>query len=193
MRPAQAEDLEAMLDTLVPAFADDPLWGGWAFPQPAKAARLRRALFRFWLEEALPLGALRVTEGCEAVAGWFAPAGTKGTVAEEQALTAWATAELGGDAAGLLAACALLEEAHPQERPHCYLSLLGVRHRGRGLGARLLRASLAEIDGAGLPTYLESTSTKNLPLYEGLGFRRIGSVALPDGGPRVDQLWREPM
>jgi ribosomal protein S18 acetylase RimI-like enzyme len=200
MRPAQADDLDAMLDTLVPAFArdplwGDPLWGGWAFPAPADAERLRRALFRLWLEDALSFGGLRVTANCEAVAAWFAPAGTKGTAAEEESVTAWATAELGRDATGLLTACASLEAAHPQDRPHCYLSLLGVhaRHRGRGLGLGLLRESLAEIDAAGLPAYLESTATKNLPLYEGLGFRRIGAVVLPDGGPRVDQLWREPL
>jgi len=200
MRPARTDDLDAMLDTLVPAFAQDPLWGdppggGWAFPHPAEAARLRRAIFRLWLEDALTYGGLRVTANCEAVAAWFAPEGTEGSAEEEETVAAWATAELGDRAAGLLTACAMLEQAHPQDRPHCYLSLLGVHadHRGRGLGLGLLRESLAEIDAAGLPSYLESTSAKNLPLYEGLGFRRIGVVVLPDGGPRVDQLWREPL
>lgn len=193
MRPARAEDLDAMLDTLVPAFAEDPLWGGWAFPRAYQAERLRRAIFRVWLEDALTYGGMRVTANCEAVAAWFAPAGTKSSEGEEELVTAWATAEMGDHAAGLLTACAMLEEAHPQGRSHCYLSLLGVhaRHRGRGLGLALLRASLAEIDAAGLPAYLESTKPKNLPAYEGLGFRRIGAVLLPDGGPRVDQLWRE--
>lgn len=188
-----------MLDTLVPAFAADPLWGnppagGWAFPAPADAVRLRRAIFRIWLEDALIYGGMRVTPNCEAVAAWFAPTGTVSSEGEEEMVTAWATAELGSQARALLTACAMLEAAHPQDRAHCYLALLGVHadHRGKGLGLALLRESLAEIDASGLPTYLESTSAKNLPLYEGLGFKRIGVVALPDGGPPVDQLWREP-
>ena len=192
MRPAGAADLEAMLDTLVPAFAGDPVWGTYAFPRVEHADRQRRGLFRLWLQWALPHGALRVTPGCEAVAGWYAPTGAQGSAEEERQLRAFAEAELGMEAPAVLGICERLETAHPLSEPHYYLSLLGVAaaHRGRGLGLALLRASLSEIDAAGRPAYLESTNPRNLPLYEGLGFRRIGRIALPRGGAIVDQMWR---
>ena len=31
------QDVEAMLETLVLAFANDPVWGGWAFPDRNQA------------------------------------------------------------------------------------------------------------------------------------------------------------
>jgi hypothetical protein len=36
-------DYDAMLDTLVLAFANDPVWGGWAFPDHDHAIEQRRA------------------------------------------------------------------------------------------------------------------------------------------------------
>ena len=38
-----------LLDTLTDAFASDPLWGGWAFPNRDVVKRKRRALFGLWL------------------------------------------------------------------------------------------------------------------------------------------------
>jgi GNAT superfamily N-acetyltransferase len=193
-RQATDHDLQSMLDTLVPAFANDPVWGDWAFPDRSRATVQRRAIFDFWLQGALPYRAIRVTERCEAVAAWYAPEGTATSESEQLELVARARALLGSHAEVFLRGCELLETAHPQNRPHYYLSLLGTHddHRGNGLGMSLLRENLAMLDAAGMPAYLESTNPKNLTRYERLGFRRIGALDFPVTGPRVDLMWREP-
>jgi hypothetical protein len=183
-----------MLDTLVPAFADDPVWGNWAFPDRSRATVQRRALFGLWLQGALRYRAIRVTQSCEAVAAWYPPEGTGNSESDQLELVASARALLGSHAEVFLKGCELLEAAHPQSRPHYYLSLIGAHgdHRGKGLGMGLLRESLVMLDAAGMPAYLESTNPKNLSRYQRLGFRQIDALDLPGAGPRVDLLWREP-
>ena len=41
-RLATDQDLEAMVETMTLAFADDPVWGGWAFPDRRRASGQRR-------------------------------------------------------------------------------------------------------------------------------------------------------
>lgn len=86
------------------------------------------------------------------------------------------------------------EEAHPRERPHYYLSLLGTHpeQRGRGLGMSLLAANLELIDEQGMPAYLESSNAVNDRRYEALGFERVGAFCTPDGAVTASTMWREP-
>jgi ribosomal protein S18 acetylase RimI-like enzyme len=193
-REAVEGDVGEILDTLVAAFDDDPVWGGWGFPDRSRAREQRRAMFDLWLRGALPFRSVRVTPDCGAVAVWYAPAGTRSSDDDQRELTSRAHARLGSHAEVFLAGCALLEAAHPQHEPHFYLSLIGTRgsHRGRGLGMDLLREKLAALDAAGMPAYLESTNPANRARYENLGFGRIGEVELPGGGPLVELMWRAP-
>lgn len=193
-RQGTHQDIDAILDTLVVAFADDPVWGGWAFPERERAAEQRRAFFELWLKGSLRYQTVHVTPGCEAVALWYPPGEFENTEQDERDLIATARAVLGARADLFLDACELIETRHPGHTPHYYLSMLGThaRHRGRGLGMALLRDNLARIDALGMPAYLESTNPKNDPRYERLGFARIGGYHLPAGGPLVTQMWREP-
>ena len=193
-RPATADDLDAMTETLTLAFAGDPVWGRWGFPDRRRSSEQRSALFRLWNESVLRCGAARVTGGCEAVAAWYPPGATANAAEDQKRLVAFAGEQLGDHASTFLKGCAMIESSHPQGRPHYYLSLLGTHdvHRGRGLGMALLRESLALIDAQKMPAYLESTNPRNTPRYEGLGFATIGSYALPGGGPTIGMMWREP-
>jgi hypothetical protein len=51
---------------------------------------------------------------------------------------------------------------------------------------------LAAGDRAGLPAYLETSSTTNVAVYERLGFAVERDVAMPDGGPHCWVMRREP-
>jgi len=88
----------------------------------------------------------------------------------------------------------MFDQAHPQGTPHFYLTLLGTRaeHKGHGYGLGLLAANLRQIDEAGMPAYLEATNRANVPLYMRHGFEVLSSFTLPDGGPEVFTMWREP-
>lgn len=83
---------------------------------------------------------------------------------------------------------------HPKAPPHEYLFFLGVRPeaQGMGLGSRLLRARLAELDRAGRPAFLETSTDRNLPLYQGHGFEIIHEYRPGADGPLTWAMWREP-
>lgn len=193
-RLATEQDLGAIIDTLTVAFEDDPVWGGWAFPDRRRAGALRRTFFRLWMTSALRHRWVRVTQGCEAVAAWYPPGEAENTVENERQLVALAGELLGDHAGVFLKGGELFDTTHPRDRPHYYLSFLGTRadHRGKGLGMALLRDNLALIDAQRMPAYLESSNPGNLPRYERLGFTKVGEFILPSGGPKVDTLWREP-
>lgn len=194
-RVATDEDLESMLNTLVPAFAEDPVWGDWAFPDRSRSTQQRRALFRLWLEGALQFRSVRVTTHCEAVAVWYPTEGTRSSPQEQRDLDTLARALLHEHADVFLQGNKMLEEAHPQDEPHYYLCLIGsdTRYRGQGIGMALLRDNLAIVDAEGLPTYLESTNPRNTLRYESLGFVKLGALRFPGNGPVVERMWRAPV
>ncbi|ADD41173.1 GNAT family N-acetyltransferase [Stackebrandtia nassauensis] len=88
----------------------------------------------------------------------------------------------------------LIAEHHP-DKPHLYLSSMGVvpDHRGKGVGSALLRHRLAAADAAGQAAYLEASTPSSRDLYARHGFvQREPDIALPDDGPRLHPMWREP-
>ena len=89
-----------------------------------------------------------------------------------------------------------LEEAfaahHPAE-PLYYCQFLstvpasGPRDR---IGLPAGHAAAADADE--LPAYHEATSPRNRVLYERHGYVSLGELVLPDGGPTVWRMWRDP-
>jgi GNAT superfamily N-acetyltransferase len=90
------------------------------------------------------------------------------------------------------AALQALNERHPTD-PHFYLAVLGTHptRQGHGLGQAAVAPVLRDCDETGLGAYLESSSIRNVPFYERLGFEVTGEVALPDG-PVMHLMWRDP-
>ena len=181
-RPATESDLEDVTATLTAAFAGDPLWR-WAFGDLADL----EVLWRLLIGSALRYPWLRMLDGAAAAALWIPPGGTELTHDEEARLETM----LADDVLELLDR---FEQAHPRERPHYYLSLLGTRpdRRGEGLGMGLLAGCLALFDAEGVPTYLESSNPANDERYEAIGYRKIGSFTTPDDAHTVATMWREP-
>jgi GNAT superfamily N-acetyltransferase len=190
-RLALAADFDAALTTLVAAFEADPVWGSWAFPDPAAASQQRRALFALWLRDAMAHGTVHVSGECEAVALWYPPGATADSEDHHRELQAVA-AGLGSHGPVFLEGCARFAASYPPGR-YWYLALLAVHagQRGRGLGMSLLHACLHAPAFAQLPAYLESTNPRNLHRYQRLGFARLGALTLP-AGPTVERLWRDP-
>ena len=184
-RPATEADLADVTATLTAAFAGDPLWR-WAFPDLADLERL----WRFMIASALRYPWVRVLDGVTAATLWIPPGGTELTEEEEAELPAL----LGDRAADVLALLDRFEAAHPRDRPHYYLSLLGIDpdHRGKGLGMGLLAENLALMDAEGIPSYLESSNPANDARYEAIGYVQVGEFTTPDGAHTVATMWREP-
>lgn len=208
VRQAVPEDLDEMARILTSAFLEDPVWGP-AFPDRASRPQVARRYWRFMVGEALRFSTSRVLSGASgeenesaergaqaplrAVSVWYPPGEDEISAEAHPAYDALVADLLGAEAAAALDEAGTRFAAARPERPHAYLTLLGVapEARGGGHGMALLRAALAEYDLAGIPTYLESSNPVNDARYEKLGYRVHARVELADG-TRVRTYWREP-
>ena len=70
-----------------------------------------------------------------------------------------------------------LDARHPQQ-PHWYLGILGVdsERQRRGIGGRLLREWLAQVDADGGAAYLETDRRENVAFYARAGFEVVGEL-----------------
>ena len=129
-----------------------------------------------------------------ATAVWIPPEGTEFSDEVTAAIEPTLAELFGEECSRVTSAFEMFDQAHPQGTPHFYLTLLGTRaeHKGHGYGLGLLAANLRQIDEAGMPAYLEATNRANVPLYMRHGFEVLSSFTLPDGGPEVFTMWREP-
>lgn len=188
MRPARSRDQRRLLATLTSAFIGDPPVR-WLYPDPADYLEHFPAFANAFGGGALTQGTAWQIQDYAGCALWLPP----DTGPDEQALIALLEKSIPAarrdEAFALLAA---LGAAHPTE-PHWYLPLIGVdvTCQGRGLGATLLRATLAVCDRDGLPAYLEATSPRNIPLYERFGFQRREPLCVGTCPP-ITPMWREP-
>jgi ribosomal protein S18 acetylase RimI-like enzyme len=193
VRRATADDLDAIAETLARAFYHDPVWG-WAFADPDRRLVEQRAVWRFELEAALDYSWIWMTAGCASVALWIPPGKPELRPEDEERFEPFLRELCGPHADRVLASFERFDDAHPGDRPHYYLSLLATDpdHAGKGVGMGLLADCLGRIDAEGACTYLESTNPANHRRYERLGFRHCGEFEMPEGGPSVAQMWRDP-
>ena len=181
-----------VVEILVDAFYADPLWG-WAFPDDARRREQHRAVWGMAVEGALRYPWVRLADGSTAAAVWIPPGGTEMPDADAERFPELLVELLGPDAPRALGAFEVLEEHHPHDEPHFYLSLLGTAsaHRGHGYGLALLADCLREIDAHAMPAYLESSNPANVALYERHGFAPREVLTIPGGGPEIVTMWRE--
>lgn len=192
VRLAETSDAAAVGRVLAGAFSDDPVFT-WLFPEPDERTPKLDAFFAFLATETLvPLGATYLAGG-DACAAWTPPDPEPWS---DEVGARFATTVLPVCSSDDLARMQVLDEtmsaAHPRDS-HWYLGVIGTMPpaRGRGLGSRLLTHTLARVDAAALPAYLEATSERNAALYARFGFVRTGEIAVPDG-PTLIAMWREP-
>jgi GNAT superfamily N-acetyltransferase len=192
-RVASSQDSADVVEILVSAFYDDPAWS-WAFPDSSKRAEQHRRWWGLFVDGAIRFPWVWLTEGHTATSVWIPPNETEFSQEQEAAIEPLLVEMLGSGAPRVLQAVEMFDRAHPRGVPHYYLSLLATakEHRGHAYGLRLLAGNLRQIDDAGLPSYLEATNPVNVPLYMRYGFEVLGSFTVPDGGPEVFTMWRDP-
>jgi ribosomal protein S18 acetylase RimI-like enzyme len=191
-RPATADDVDVVTQTLTLAFRRDPVWGV-ALAMPDGSTAHHTAFWRLYVEGSLRYSTVFMTDDASAISVWIPPGGTELSDAGEAEVEQLVKSTL--DARRASAMFELWERFganHPADEPHAYLSLLATHpdHQGRGLGQRLLASDLARLDAAGVPAYLESTNPANDHRYERAGFRRVGRFrAILDDAP-ISTMWR---
>jgi GNAT superfamily N-acetyltransferase len=196
LRPATSADVRKLAVVMARAFYDDPPLI-WLLPNPAtRLSRVTRVFAAVIGIESLRYGGVDIAcDGEEILGGavWLPPGHWHPGFREQiQAApyhaaalaTAWGRAAQYGRA---------LEDAHPKE-PHWYLKVIGVdpSWQGRGVASLLLRSRLDRCDQDSQSAYLEASKPDGVSIYEHFGFRRVGTIGMPEGGPVLTAMWREP-
>jgi ribosomal protein S18 acetylase RimI-like enzyme len=193
VRRATAADVDGMAAQLAKTFWDDPVTSHIFKGERRRDAGLRAYFATQMRADYLPFGGCYTTDGYAGSAIW-APAGKPLLTGLTAVLTmlpvlpyVWHRMPT------TLRILNLVESMHPHE-PHWYLATLGtaVELQGKGVGGALMRPVLAHCDAAGLPCYLESSKERNVPFYRRHGFEVVREVHLPDNGPPIWTMWRDP-
>ncbi len=195
VRRAGEADIETVSWILAAAFDDDPVFN-WFIRQDERHGEAVEKLLRGGVELAVrEHGECYLLEDERGAAVWQPPGYERPPATPEQRERLVAgicnTPEGRRRFAQFVE---LMAEHHPAEPPNFYLGAIGVLpavQRG-GLGSLLIRAVLDRCDREGIPASLISTRERNLPLYERHGFVVSARVELPDGGPSMWPMWREP-
>ena len=192
IRRAEFGDVRELSLVLARAFEEDPFMS-WLFPAPTYRLKLVQAWMRVEVANALEMDASWVSMiSDEIVAGtiWSPPGRDlheSGTFSQLWYLVLGANPDRTSDLAQGLS---MIGSSHPEE-PHFYLNTVGVQPSlaGQGHGGAIIGHTLDLADVDGQPCYLESSSPRNIPLYERLGFEVIQEIALPNG-PKMWGMWR---
>lgn len=191
---AGAPDVAALSQVIAHAFHDLPP-SRWLIADTDARREILPAYFRMLVEHAMVGGIVHTTRARTAVALWL-PAGpdAPGQAADYDARLIGAT---GRWANRLRAFDSALEQHHPADVAHHYLAILAVHPnaQGRGIGTALLRAQHQVLDhDGGAPAYLEAASQRTHRLYQRHGYvlQHSSPFYLPDGGPPLWPMWREP-
>lgn len=197
VRPATRADIADLSRVLGRAFYDDPVMS-WLLPDPqARRRKLHKLFAALTRHHHLSRGGAEVASAGAAAIGaaalWDPPGRWQHTPVEElraapSLLLAFGTAVRRG-----ARITEQMKRAHPEE-PHWYLAVIGSdpQVRGTGLGQALMQSRLDRCDAEHAPAYLESSNPDNIGYYQRFGFEVTGEIVLPDGGPVMYPMWRQP-
>lgn len=188
VRPARHEDVPALVEVMVAAFADDPVHH-WLYPDAGTRPDVHRRLFAFLLRCGLRHGGVWTDTGLRGMALWVAPGEREMTDDETDVYLRMRREDMGERAGPVGEALWAIGASAPAE-PFALLDFLAVHpdHQGQGLGTALATPVLDRCDADGASAWLVSSSPRNLSLYRRLGFRDSGTVQLAGGPPMWEML-----
>ncbi len=183
-------DVAAAASVLGLAFADEPTM---RHMHPAGDSRLMSAHIELWLDGFWDVSEIWMV-GDTAAAWWITPAIATAPGDPGLAIRQAEQELLGAGWQRYQDAQEVMDANHPGRRRHWYLVMIGARPgvQGTGLGSVLMDPVLAHCERENLPIYAETADPRNHTFYERKGFMPIGTFELPDGGPQISQIWREP-
>lgn len=195
-RKAVADDIPRLGCTLGLAFAADPIVN-WIFPGAEIRTRVLPAFFSLQIRHLyLPHDEVYAADDLVAAALWLPPGQTAPGLASILRLAIRLAPFLPRAGRALPRIPRLLntlDANHPKE-PHYYLAVLGTEpaEQGKGYGRALLEPLLERCDREAMPAYLESSSPRNLSLYNRHGFKVTKELKIGKDGPSMWPMWREP-
>jgi GNAT superfamily N-acetyltransferase len=195
-RLARKADLGELSETLSQAFFDDPVME-WMLPDDnARLTQLIRLFSTMTRHHHLAGGGVEVARDGPAIGAaalWDPPSRWQHSRRDELAMMPSFIRVFGLRSAKARAVQELMKREHPEE-PHWYLAAIGSapKVRGKGYGQALMRSRLDRVDAEHAPAYLESTKHDNVPYYQRFGFEMTRELVLPNGGPKLWAMWRQP-
>jgi hypothetical protein len=194
--PAQRSDVGRMSAVLARAFYDDPVMS-WMLPDDrSRLNALTRTFAGLARLHFLPRAASEVgrRDGVVGAATlWDPPGQRKSSRLEELAMMPLMLWAFRSRVPASVRVMELMEKHHPED-PHWYLMVIGSDPgvRGGGFGHALMSSRLDRCDAERAPAYLENSNPKNEAYYLRFGFEVTGEIKLPEGGPSMWPMWREP-
>lgn len=188
---AARSDQAAIVETLSLAFQDDPAIS-WIMPDAARRKARLPILFETLFTSDLPAGMVLKSPDNEACSLWRAPGKADiGPWELVKSLIPMLRVFGSGIARGIAVSNAL-DAHHPKGFSYWYLHFVGVRPewQGKGWGGAIIREGLARSAAEGVPSYLETATPQNVPLYLRLGFEIVDEWDVPGGGPHFWSMLR---
>jgi GNAT superfamily N-acetyltransferase len=188
IRSATPDEMPHAVATIVAAFLVDPTTR-FAWPAARDYLEAMPLAIQEFAGACVEHGTVYVSDDLCGTAVWVPPGAQPNGAALEKVFRDTVKPEHLDD---LLATFEKMDQSHPQEA-HWYLSMIGVdpKAQGRGLGAELLRYSLARCDREHALAYLETANPRNIPLYERFGFEVTQPFQI-GASPRVTPMLRRP-
>lgn len=186
-RSAAEADQQAVTTVITLAFATDPM-ARWSMPDSVRYMAEMPSVVRAFGGNGYAHGSVHVVDPGRGAAMWLPP----GVSPDIETLVGLVEANTPpGRLPDIMAVFEAMDTYHPKE-PHWYLPLIGIdpAWQGQGIGSALMRHALAQADTDGLPAYLESSSPRNVPLYERLGFEVLGAIQVGSSPTLVPMLRR---
>jgi ribosomal protein S18 acetylase RimI-like enzyme len=184
---ATAFNAGPIIDTIVRAFASDPV-ARWFYPEPREYFENFPGFVRAFARAAFECGRVDFVDDYAGAALWLAPGGHP----DEEVLASLVQDSIRDEQRADVFALLDRMAAHRPAEPHWYLPMIGVEpaRQGKGHGSALLKHALGRCDRERKVAYLESSSPKNLPLYERYGFESVGTIQVGSSAPLFPMLRR---
>ena len=192
LRRAAVTDRTRVAAIVAAAFFDDPVTQ-WLLPDIDRRRELVLPAFELFVGQYLPHRETYTTTDGAGAAVWLPPNTELSSPQDERAFGSALAEVLGPDTDRAIQLAEIFAEHHPQG-PLYYCQFLATvpTHQGRGIGSAFLRDMLRRADTEGVPAYHEATTPRNRALYERHGYLARGEFTLPDNGPTLWPMWREP-
>jgi GNAT superfamily N-acetyltransferase len=193
VRKATLADVPRLVEALAEAFDGDPPMR-WFLPDESKRMRQMRKQFELFLRVIhLPGGETWMTDGKVGGALWVPPGRYPAPAGAQLRLLPSLIRIYGRSSPRAVRGVRVMESNHPREA-HFYLDTLGVERagQGKGIGSALMRPVLDRCDREGVPAYLNAGSARSRDLYLRHGFEVTEVFELPENGPPLWRMWREP-
>jgi ribosomal protein S18 acetylase RimI-like enzyme len=193
-RRAMLDDAVSLSKLFASTFMDDPLFDYMVRPGARRTAALETFFYEILSARDIPQGEVWMSPDGRACVCWLKPNARRspGGLIQKLGWLPFFIKVFG--LSRFTRGMAMLEamENNHQREEHFYLTFIAVspEYHGVGLGSRILKATLKQIDAAGMPAYVESSNPKNATFYERTGFVAQKNIA-PVGAPPLIAMWRD--